>query len=206
MRSLCCIILMICGVFHTHGQEIEVLAVLESNLDSSDFSKLKYDINQNQCALLEVHVDSTPNIMFSGNIIGDVESDSAGVYLLNVASGTKRITFRHKDYLPGVIDFPQYNVKIFGNKKYIVYLKPSATKSQPRNTSKLQYLTFMAESPIESVVVNGESWVVSYNQSKKMVPLGHYEYVIKSKNMKMCKGHVDVSNAGIGRTVRIKFE
>ena len=155
--------------------------------------------------MLKVSTPSIKNLTFSGMIVGDVLEKNDGCYLLNIAEKTKHINYRHADFLPGVIDFSEYNISVQGGKVYHVIMEPEESKNEVKQEGVLQYLIFKYDCPIESLIVNGIQWSVSERQSKKMVYLGHYNYTIKAKDNRVVMGEVDVKDRGINKVVNVKF-
>lgn len=185
-------------------QEIKVVRICDIT-DSVVNVNFATDINGNTCSLLKVSTPSIKNLTFSGMIIGDVVEKKDGCYLLNIPERTKRINYRHTDFLPGVIDFSEYNISVQGGKVYHVLMELKEGINEVKKEGSLQYLIFKCNVPIESLTVNGVQWSVSGRQSKKMVYLGHYNYTIKAQDDRVVKGEVDMKDSGINKVVNIKF-
>lgn len=184
------------------SQEIKVLGIKEMP-DSVANGVFATDINGNDCSLLKISTNSIANLIFTGMIIGDVSELKDGSYVLNIPERTKHINYRHENYLPGVIDFTKYNISVKGRKVYQVVME--SEKDETYNSpSTLQYLIFKYDVPVESLVVNGMQWNVSEKQSKKMVNLGHYSYILKTKDGRIINGDVDVKDCGLTKVVNIK--
>lgn len=198
------ILLFIIFVKISFGQEIKVVRICDIT-DSVANVKFATDINGNICSVLKVSTPSIKNLTFSGMIIGNVEELKDGCYLLNIPEKTKHINFCHEDYLPGIIDFSDYNIAVKGRKVYHVIMESEKHKAEVAQKGTLQYLIFKYKVPIKSLVVNGTQWNVSENQSKKMVCSGHYEYTVQTKDNRVVEGEVDVKDSGISKVVNIKF-
>lgn len=198
------ILLFIFFVKISFGQEIKVVRICDIT-DSVSNVKFATDINGNTCSMLKVSTPSIKNLTFSGMIIGNVADLKDGCYLLNIPEKTKHINYRHEDYLPGIIDFSEYNIPVKGRKVYQVIMEPKKSKTEVSKKGTLQYLIFKYDVPVKSLVVNGIKWNVSEKQSKKMVYSGHYEYTIQAKDGRVIKGEVDVKNSGISKVINVSF-
>lgn len=186
------------------GQELRI-SDLHEVPDSSAKVEFAKDINGKPCSLLRIYAKSISNLTFSGMIIGDVKEISNGVYLLNIAERTKRINYKHVDYLPGTIDFSTFNISVKGERVYSATLEPDIKNKENTSKKTLQYLIFKFDKPIEKIVVNDVEWPVFNNQSKKLVREGKYEYTVNSKEGRIKRGMIEVGNQGVSKVVKIKF-
>ena len=207
-RIICLVFLFITYVNSSViAQEIKVVSLMEFPSDSTAVSNPVYDINGNLCAVLKVH-GSVSGMLFSGMIVGDVVADNSNGYLLHIPSKTKRIKYQHPEFLPGVIDFTEFQLSVEGGKVYSAILKANTTESSSNNAT--QYLTFKSKFPLKSILVNGEEWSckegwgVYVAIARKMVSLGYYNYVARAEDGRVWTGTVEVKNAKVNKTVTIE--
>lgn len=151
----------------------------------------RYDLNDNECALIIVSIEQQ-GVQFRGNIVGDVEIKN-NKYYIHVPNMTKRINFQHADFLPGIIDFSEKNMKIIGGKVYAVKLSAEATETVFPIVKK-QYLIFLLQQPKSSLIVNGEKWEVTNGVAKRKVPLGEYTYMVSLDGYKEKVGTITMNN------------
>lgn len=207
-RIICLVFLFITYVNSSViAQEIKVVSLMEFPSDSTAVSNPVYDINGNLCAVLKVH-GAISELTFSGMIIGDVVADNSNSYLLHIPSKTKRIKYQHPEFLPGVIDFTEFQLAVESGKVYSAILKANTTESSSNNAT--QYLTFKSKFPLKSILVNGEEWSCKEGWgvyvviARKMVSLGYYNYVARAEDGRVWTGTVEVKNAKINKTVTIE--
>lgn len=199
-------LLIVCAYHSLMAQEIKVVNLMEIPSDSTAILNPVYDINNESCAVLKVYAGSISELTFSGMIVGDVIKNSSNIYLLHIPNKTKRIKYRHPEFLPGVIDFTEFQLSVEGGKVYSATLKEDSVESPSSNT--IQYLTFKSEYPLKSFLVNGEEWTCKKDTNiyiaRKMVPLGLYNYVAYTEDGRVYTGIVEVKNAKINKTVKIE--
>lgn len=163
----------------------------------------RYDLNDNECALIIVTIEQQ-GLHFSGNIMGNVE-DANDKYLIYVPAMTKRISFQHEDFLPGVIDFSDRGIKIAGGKIYMVKLLAETKGNEPPIVKK-QYLIFQLQQQGATVMVNGEKWEVINGVAKRKVPLGKYNYSVSLDGYKDYVGNVDMKNEMSKEIVKVSLK
>ena len=137
------------------GQEITVksMELLSSDLTARTHPRL--DGNDEPCALIKVIVPSVEGMQFEGWVIGNVEY-RPGEYQIYVPSGTKKITFRHPNYAPGVI---QFALPIEGKCTYRVVL------DVPQKSKGLESVEKGEVSAMLKMAQNYENGTGAYNKN-----------------------------------------
>ena len=104
------------------AQKIEVVEIQELTTDLEARIRPRTDLNGDPCALLKIAMPTIDGIEFTGNVVGTIIY-RMGVYYVYVAAGTKRLTYQHEHYYPGVIDFEKAGIKISPNTTYSIILE-----------------------------------------------------------------------------------
>lgn len=85
------------------AQELKVVSFEVRPTDLTAKVKPREDLNGDAAALIRVQV-AAPNVQFSGNIIGEVET-GFGEYLVYLAKGSRHLRIYHKEYLFTPLDY-----------------------------------------------------------------------------------------------------
>lgn len=109
MKKLGLIILVLCFSSTMFSQNLIVKSFEKNESDLSARVTERLDNNDTPCALIKVQ-SVLSNLIFEGNIIGDVENKTSE-YWVYLTEGTKRLTIRHKDNYPLTILFSDYGEK-----------------------------------------------------------------------------------------------
>ncbi|MBP5628526.1 MAG: SUMF1/EgtB/PvdO family nonheme iron enzyme [Bacteroidaceae bacterium] len=190
MRKILSVIFLFLSLF-AYSQEIAVSETefLENDLAARTNPRL--DANGNPCALIRVVLPSVQGMQFEGWVVGKA-GYKPGEYQVYVPAGTKKISFRHADYLPGEIVF---TVPIEGKCVYRVKLTaPELPKQGTKKLQTSQYLVFNV-TPADAIVeVEGEIWNNNGGSARKFVPFGDYTYSVQAKDYHSSSGKVSVSD------------
>ena len=175
----------------SYSQEITVGETEFLEKDIAARTNPRMDGNGEPCALIRVVIPSVLGMQFEGWVIGNVVY-KPGEYQVWVPSGTKKISFRHPDYLPGEIVFTQ---SITGKCVYRVKLvAPELPKQGTKKLQTSQYLIFNV-TPADAIVeVEGEIWNNNGGSARKFVPFGDYTYSVQAKDYHSSSGKVSVSD------------
>lgn len=104
MRKAFCLLVLSLVFLFSHGQTITIEEILTYEPGELVFGEDVNDFNGNPCAMVIVDIPFVENMIFKGNIVGEVEFDE-GEYYIYVPQNTKRIKYLHEDYYPGCITF-----------------------------------------------------------------------------------------------------
>ena len=120
------LVVLMCMHSKALAQEIKVVDCSIAPNDNSAIEAARYDVNDNQCALLRIKTNGIEGLTFKNHnqYVGDIEFKD-GVYYVYVAAGSYRLAFSHPDYQPAVIDLSEFGYKrsITGGKTYDVVLQ-----------------------------------------------------------------------------------
>lgn len=104
-KKICLYLAMLCLCICAQAQnEIKVKEIVLKENDLEARTNQKNDINDNPCALVKIAVPRLQGMVFK-SVIDTLYTP--GVYKVYLPAGTKRLKFQHKDYQPGVIEFPK---------------------------------------------------------------------------------------------------
>lgn len=203
MRKLFLTILLSAMAFcQLAAQEITVRSVEEQTTNLRPRTSPVYDNNHELCALLEVAAPALEGIEFDRDkTVGEV-TYSKGVYSVYVPVGTKRLGFRHDEYLPGTIDFSDYGITITGGVAYSVILE------KPSGPSAVGFLLFSVTPKSALLELDGEALSVGNDgYAQKTVVVGRsYHYTASMKGYHMVEGTVSVSGAGQSEEISIELK
>ena len=107
------LLLLFAVVFSASAQKMTVEKFVYLQNDLTARTKPRYDINEVQAALVKV-ATVLQEVEFD-NILGEPEHIT-GEYLVYLPAGTKKLTIRHKNYLPLVITFADYGIDYLESK------------------------------------------------------------------------------------------
>lgn len=118
------LILFACLMMHmltANGQRIEVESLREET-GTTDNSKWPKDYNGLSTAKVTV-VSDIPNLLFDGNIVGDIEKLPQG-YNVYITAGTKRINVKCSGLASEMVNFDEYlSGRIKSGNNYVLTLK-----------------------------------------------------------------------------------
>lgn len=194
-------------MFSISAQTLNVSGIYEVPIEENAQIQPKLDFNDNPCAVLIFSLPSVLELQFKGNIIGEITRVGYN-YIVNVPMGTKRITIFHEDIIPTTIEFSKYNIILHKGVNYNIHMNidyPSIQSSFESYGVGSQYLIFKSDKKLALVKVNNEQWSTEGMTSKKMVPLGKYEYQIVAEDGSRVSGVVDVVSTKFSKVVNIKF-
>lgn len=169
--------------------KLTIVSVEQNLFDLSAARHPKKDVNGVAGALLRVQVPLLDNLKFKGSVLSS--SHQSGEYLVYVASGTRKLTISHPNFVPLIIDFEEFNIKIESKAVYVVRLQlPANYNTGYHVITTTQYLEFNTTPEEAFITVNGEEWV----GHRKLVPFGTYNYVISAGGYRSDSGTVLVEN------------
>lgn len=153
--------------------------------DDRDAEKLpRYDLNDNICGLVKVVAPTLSGMTFENNIIGDVREDRA-IYYIYVTQGTKRLKFRHSDYLAGEIDFTEYGIRVKGGLTYEV------TLARPESESKKTVSTyFYFNTDNATLRIDGKPVTVKNGHAYTELDPGKHTYTCTASNYDAKKAEI----------------
>ena len=195
---------MLCQVW---GQEFLLKQISEHPVDSLLAANNHYDLNGNIASIVILSFsDPISDLTFRGNVLAKKSTPDNSIYVVYLATKSKRLTLQHENFYPFVIDFQKYGQIIEGGHSYIVSIDVKKPVTSPiQETKGSQYLIFKSEESIRKITVNGEVWPVVDNRAAKLVPLGSYQYIAESTEGKVVRGEVSLKSKIASKVVNIVF-
>lgn len=197
-KLLICIFFLFILSSLSYAQEIKVLEVkpLEHSLKAR--TAQVRDNNGELCALLEVAAPKLEGLAFDEvRHVGDVKY-ADGVYSLFVPAGTKTIGFKHRDYMPGTIDFGAFGVTVESGMVYSVGLQRTDVAQE------YQFLVISVWPSSAFVEVDGQPQNVTNGIAQMLLPVGTvHHYKVSGNGMQTEEGDVVVRSADEKTTVNV---
>ena len=195
------ILLLVMASLSLSAQEIKVLEIkpLEHSLKAR--TAQVRDNNGELCALLEVAAPKLEGLAFDETRhVGEVRY-SDGVYSLFVPAGTKTIGFKHRDYMPGTIDFGAFGVTVESGMVYSVGLQRMDAAAE------YQYLVLNVTPPSAVVELDGRVQQTSEGTVSSFVQVGtSHHYKVSAAGMVTEEGDVTVASAEQKTTVTVALQ
>lgn len=151
------------------------------------------DINGDYCALVKIHIPILQGLQVeSSNLIGEPEH-TVGEYKVYLCEGTRKVTLKHPNYVPTIIDFGE---KLKGKTTYVLTLELPRSED---NTTLVQILTNVNLCDLK---IDDKTYSTTDGRFNIKLSPGEYDYTIttSSKGFKPLAGKVvvtqeDVDNA-----------
>ena len=201
-RILASLIVFISFFLCAEAQELSVGAIQPVRSSIKARTAQVHDNNGDLCALLEIAAPSLEGVVFDRNkVVGEV-SYSAGVYSVFVPPGTKKLGFRHVDYVPGVIDFDAAGIKVESGETYFVPLqKPSIGELQ------YQFLVINVTPASALVEVDGQALIVNNGTAQMLLPVGSaHHYRVSANGMYSEEGTVIIDSSDERKTLNVSLQ
>ena len=153
-------------VFPVNAQELSIKSVSLQSNDNTAILSPCLDSNGDTCALIKIKIPGVRDMDFSNKSQFVKSFYKDGVYMVYVPTISRRLDYRHSDFLPGQIDLGDFGYRrLKPGKTYLVQMEA------PSNTKDVALLIFKI-SPIGArLVINGKQVAVSTN--------GVYEYACR---------------------------
>lgn len=161
-------------------QEITISACYSDPKDSSAIYSPRFDLNEEVCALVVLHLHNLDNIQLKGAIVDSIAKETE--LFLYVPARTKRTTVFHKDYIPLTLNLNElFGVTngVVGGKTYNIYLSGLNRQSAaPKERSKeSNYVCFEANVPMIKIVLDEQEWPLNgKTKISRLVSCGEYHY------------------------------
>lgn len=189
MKRFLTILMFLVSISAFSQDKLTIVSVEQNLFDISAARHPKKDVNGVAGALLRVQVPLLNDLTFKGSVLSS--SHQTGEYLVYVAAGTRKLTISHPNFVPLIIDFEEFNVKIESKAVYVVRLQlPANYNTGFHVITTTQYLEFNTTPEEAIVTVNGEEW----EGHRKLVPFGTYNYIITAGGYSPDSGTVVVED------------
>ena len=189
------------------GQEFQLIQIKEQPVDSLLTANDYYDLNGNIASIVILSFsEPVNNLSFRGNVLAQKSTHGDSIYIVHLATKSKRLTLQHENFYPFVIDFQKYGQIIEGGHSYMVSVdvkKPALETTQKSAGS--QYLIFKFDEDVSKFMVNDDVWPVVDKRASRLVPLGPYKYIAESADGKIVRGEIQVKSKITSKVVNIVF-
>lgn len=206
MRRLLVVFAIVCISAFVNIKAQEII-VKECNILANDESAVYIpDANGDLCALLKIKTNNIEGLTFpnESQYVGK-EKEENGVYYVYIPSIMYKLSFSHKDYMPGTIDLSQFGYKknIKGGRTYEIILEAPLAKSSDA------FVSFKITPYVENckVIFNNEPKILPETGivEFKCSP-GHYDYTVFAKGYEKYIGNIDVVSGVVPISVNMQSE
>lgn len=171
----------------TSAQEIRIKSVTMLPSDKSAVLNPYIDANGDTCALIKIKTNHIVGLEFPNkNQYVNSKSDNDGSYEISVPSIMRRLSFKHPNYLPGVIDLGEFGFRqLKSGKSYLVEL-------EAKDPQKLgSTVIFKIDPPSAQFIFNDEKQSGKDLYEFKVEP-GNYSYSVYANNYKSRNGVINI--------------
>ena len=183
------------------AQSLMVNKVTMQPNDKTAFLSPCLDSNGDTCALIKIQVSDVEGIEFPNKNQYVKSSYADGVYQIYMPTISRRLDYRHVDYLPGQIDFGEYGYRrLRAGKTYFVQMEASS------NANKESLLILKVHPVSARVSFNGSDIGISSTGIYEF-PLreGSYSYKVIMDNYSPLSGTVPI-NKDENKTLALTLE
>lgn len=169
------------------AQEIRVKSVTMLPSDKSAVLNPYMDANGDTCALIKIKTNQIVGLEFPNkNQYINFKSDNMGSYEISVPTISRRLNFKHSNFLPGVIDLGEFGYRrLKSGKSYLVEL-------EGKNPQKLgSTVIFKIEPSYAQFIFNDEKQSGKDLYEFKVEP-GNYSYSVYANNYKSRNGVINI--------------
>ena len=185
----------------TDAQSLMVNKVTMQPNDKTAFLSPYLDSNGDTCALIKIKVPDVEGIEFPDKNQYVKSTYADGVYQIYMPTISRRLDYRHADYLPGQIDFGEYGYRrLKAGKTYLVQMEA------PSNVNKESLLILKVHPVSARVSFNGSDIGISSTGIYEF-PLreGSYSYKVIMDNYLPLSGTVQI-NKDKNKTLALTLE
>lgn len=136
-KFICIISIALCVSLSSYAQEIQVKSFTEAS-EVLWTQKQRLDNNGIICALVRVAVPWKENVLFQGNVVGEI-SYKGNEYLIYMSKGSRFLRVHYPNYETLIIDFAEYDYKELESKR-VYELVLSLPDKQGEGISQEEYL------------------------------------------------------------------
>lgn len=185
-----CFILLMLASQWMFAQELIVKSVIMHPKDNSALINPCVDFNGATCALVRVVTDNLIGLEFTNKGQYVKQTSKTGIYDIYMPPMSKRLSFGHKDYLAGQIEFHDFGYKgLKEGKTYIVRIETPS--SEGKVVLKVQPST-------ASVIFDGQIAKVQENGIYEFsVSPSTYKYSVESPNFISFHGIIQVNKSEV---------
>lgn len=151
------------------------------------------DANGEPCALIKVQIANITALSFPDVV--QASKYENGEYKVYVPDGTRRLRFTHPNYVPGTIDFSDFNIKkVSKNTTYVVHMKAPSQITATVAEVVSQYVVFDVTPTNAVLIFDGKAIPLSDGKAQEYKPFGTYTYEVRAENYHSATGTLTVSD------------
>ena len=184
------IITLICLVYtvSSWSQNMTIKSVALQPSDKTATIQPCLDNNGDTCALLKIKTDNLEGLEFSNPNQYIKKTYSDGIYSVYLPELSRKLDFKHKDYMPIQLDMADYGYrKLRKGKTYLVVL------DAPKKTDLKSSIIFKIEPQNAVVTFDKKELELSKNGTYEIpVSAGAYSYTISAENYQQKEGTISV--------------
>ena len=200
-RFIISIILVFLGIQIIDAQSLSVKTVSLQPNDKTALLSPCLDNNGDTCALIKVKVPNVKGMEFPNKVQYIKTTYSDGVYYIYMPTISRRLDFRHADYLPGQIDLGEYGYRrLKAGKTYLVQMEVPSSMNE-KSLLVLKVLPVGAR-----LVFNGNSVRLSTTGVYEFpIGEGSYSYTLSMDDYTPKEGVIQVSE-GENKTIALELK
>lgn len=195
------------GIISVNAQTLDVLSCTIQVSENIAESRPRYDLNDMPAAVVIFPETGDRQMEFRGNVIGETIKDGDR-HIVYLADRTKRLHIYCAGFIPMEIDFTDYADSqrgLVGGSTYCISFAATSPAKKDYGTGS-NVLIFDADVPLSKVIVNGETWPVSGQTAKRLVPFGEYSYEVYADSYETIEGKTEVVNTFGNQVVKLEFK
>lgn len=181
--------------FVANSQQIEMINFELAEKDVEARHKPVKDINGDFCALVKIRIPALQGLnVESGYLIGNPEY-TPGEYKAYLCEGTSKITLKHPNYTPTVVNFGQ---RLKGKTTYIL------TLSLPSSQDNSCLVQFSSNINVGSLDIGGQHLSATDGRFNVKLTPGEYDYTLStpSAGFQTLKGRITVTDEDVKNVVK----
>ena len=208
-KVIACVLCLLLGQ-SIYCQEITVSACFSNPNDSSAIYNPRFDLNDELCALIVIHLRNLDGVQVKGAIVDSITKGSE--LLVYVPTRTKRATVFHNDYIPLTLDINDLwglSNGVVGGKTYDIYLSGVSERmaAPKKRSNESNYVCFESNVPMTQIVLDEQVWSINgKTKVSRLVSCGEYHYTVSASGYPDVTGTVVVKKSIEPVTVDIHFK
>lgn len=144
------------------------------------------DNNGNICPLLKV-ISTQNNLIFEGNIVGNIDYKNGNQYWVYLSPGSQKIRINAPGNNPKIIIFNDYGIHHLESRRIYEY----SYEGIPTQKLKIIYIPTNATVLIDGNIYEGENGIVETD-----LTLGEHSYIVAAKGFVSSEGVVILKSDG----------
>lgn len=185
---------------YTGAQTITIKSVALQPSDKSAIQQPCLDYNGDTCALMKIKTDNLEGIEFSNPNQFIKATYADGVYSVYLPEMSRKLDFKHKDYMPVQLDMADYGYRrLRKGKTYLVVL------DAPKKTNLKSSVILKIEPQTAVVTFDKKVLELSDNGTYEIpVTSGTFSYMVKADNYQLKEGSISVGKSEV-KTISVRL-